>query len=251
MDIYTECSGQTPDRKTVLKEYYARYLRDVRGLSESSVNHYFDALNNISRRLKEKGLIQQSIYEIADNDRLDTVREVLYADPEFIALNERGKRMYSAGLNNYCRFTKGEGFHEIRSAVSKLDVPVEPEAAVVIEQTVWRRSGILRTQAIEMAGYACEINSTHQTFVSGSTNKPYMEGHHAVPMNAQDHFKVSLDVYANIVCLCPICHRKIHYGILDDRVDMIRQIYDQRVSRLAKSGIEISRDDFVEVALGA
>ncbi len=77
-----------------------------------------------------------------------------------------------------------------------------------------------------------------------------MEGHHALPMNAQDHFQVSLDVYANIVCLCPICHRKIHYGLRDDRVSMIRHIYDQRVSRLANSGIEISKEDFVEVAVG-
>ena len=248
MDI--ELIRRAPDHMSVLKEYYARYLKIVRGLSESSVNHYFDALNNISRRLKVKGLVQQSIYEIADMDSLNMVREVLYADPEFIDLNERGRRMYSAGLNNYCRFASGEGFHEIQSELTQLDVPVSPEAAIVVEESVWRRSGILRTQAIEMAGYSCEINSSHKTFIAGSTNKPYMEGHHALPMNTQEHFKVSLDVYANIICLCPICHRKIHYGLRDDRVNMIKYIYDQRASRLIKSGIEISRDDFVEVAMG-
>ena len=77
-----------------------------------------------------------------------------------------------------------------------------------------------------------------------------MEGHHALPMNAQAQFHVSLDIYANIICLCPLCHRKIHYGLLDDRVSMIKQIYDQRASRLANSGIEISRNDFVDVAVG-
>lgn len=35
----------------VLKEYYIRYLRDVRKLSESSIKHYLDALNNISKYL--------------------------------------------------------------------------------------------------------------------------------------------------------------------------------------------------------
>lgn len=35
--------------KSVLKEYYSRYLLDVRGLSMSSVKHYLDALNNISK----------------------------------------------------------------------------------------------------------------------------------------------------------------------------------------------------------
>lgn len=250
MNCIIELNEQVPDHKSVLREYYARYLRDVRGLSDSSVNHYFDALNHISRRLRDKGLVQQDIYEIADLERLNMVREALYDDADFVAVNERGRRMYSAGLNNYCRFAAGEGFREIQPEAASLDVPVAPEAAVVVEQAVWRRSGILRTQAIEMAGYSCEMNSAHQTFISGSTNKPYMECHHALPMNAQDHFQVSLDVYANIVCLCPICHRKIHYGLRDDRVSMIRHIYDQRVSRLANSGIEISKEDFVEVAVG-
>ena len=250
MDTIIEPSGQVLDRKSVLKEYYARYLKDVRGLSDSSVKKYFDALNHISRRLKDKGLVQLDIYEIADLNSLYMIREIMYNDTDFTAVDERGNRMYSSGLNNYCRFAKGEGFHEIQPQVAALDVPVAPEAAVVIQQEVWRRSGILRTQAFEMAGYLCEMNNSHKTFISENTNKPYMEGHHALPMNAQNSFPFSLDVYANIICLCPICHRKIHYGLRDDRVSMIEQIYDQRVFRLAKSGIEISKDDFVDIALG-
>ncbi len=96
--------GKSIDRTTILKEYYAKYLKEVRGLSDASVNHYFDALNHISRRLKAMDLVQQDIYEIADLDRLYLAREALYADINFMAVNERGKRMYSAGMNNYCRF---------------------------------------------------------------------------------------------------------------------------------------------------
>ena len=250
MDHTTLKLGEGSNYTSVLKEYYSRYLRDVRNLSNSSVSHYLDALNNISRKLKKMGLVQQSIYEIADIDRLHMVREVLYSDPEFIVYNERGRRMYSAGLNNYCRFAAGEKFHEIQYKMLLLDVPIAPEEAVIVEQTIWKRSGILRIQAIEMAGYSCEINPSHQTFISGSTKKPYMEGHHALPMNAQDNFHVSLDVYANIICLCPLCHRKMHYGLLDDRVGMIKYIYDKRESRLAHSGIEITRNDFIDIAVG-
>ena len=155
MVTITEPSGLVLEHKSVLKEYYARYLKDVRGLSDSSVNHYFDALNHISKRLKEKGLVQLDIYEIADLDRLYMVREALYDDADFIAVNQRGKRMYSSGLNNYCRFAAGEGFHGIQPQVVALDVPVAPEAAIKVTQDVWRRSGILRTQAFEMAGYSC------------------------------------------------------------------------------------------------
>ena len=115
------------NRTEVLKEYYAQYLTEIRGLSKSSVKHYYDALNNISRRLKEKGLIQNDIYEIMDLEYLKKVRDVLYADPEFIELNERGRRMYSAGLNNYYRFATGEEFQEIKEQVVKLDIPLTAE----------------------------------------------------------------------------------------------------------------------------
>ena len=66
---------------------------------------------------------------------------------------------------------------------------------------------------MEIAEYKCEISPQHITFTSKNTGHFYMEGHHAIPMRHQDKFTKSLDVYANIVCLCPICHRLLHYGI--------------------------------------
>lgn len=236
--------------QAVLKEYYSRYLTEVRGLSLSSVKHYLDALNNISRRLKDKELIKHSIYEISSLERLNYIRDVLFADSDFVAMNERGKRMYSAGLNNYCRFASGVDFHESQSKMSALDVPVAAEKAVVTEQTVWKRSEILRMQAIEMAGYACEMNPSHETFIAEGSKKPYMEGHHALPMKRQGEFSVSLDVYANIICLCPICHRRIHYGVEQDRIEMAKKIYADRSLRLMKCGIKLSENEFVEVAAG-
>ena len=236
--------------QSMLREYYSRYLTEVRGLSLSSVKHYLDALNNISKRLQAKGLIKRSIYEISSLERLNYIRDVLFADSDFVAMNERGKRMYSAGLNNYCRFASGADFHETQSRMSALDVPVAAEKAVVTEQIVWKRSGILRTQAIEMAGYACEIDPSHETFMAEGSKKPYMEGHHALPMKRQGEFDVSLDVYANIICLCPICHRRIHYGVEQDRLEMAKKIYAYRSLRLMKCGINLSENEFVEVAAG-
>lgn len=236
--------------QSMLREYYSRYLTEVRGLSLSSVKHYLDALNNISRRLKDKEPIKHSIYEISSLERLNYIRDVLFADSDFVAMNERGKRMYSAGLNNYCRFASGADFHETQSKMSALDVPVAAEKAIVTEQTVWKRSEILRTQAIEMAGYECEIDSSHETFMAEASKKPYMEGHHALPMKRQGEFGVSLEVYENIICLCPVCHRRIHYGVKQDRIDMAKKIYENRSSRLMKCGIYLSENEFVEVAAG-
>ena len=237
-------------RTEVLKEYYGQYLTEIRGLSTSSVKHYYDALNNISRRLKDKGLIKKDIYEIMDLEYLKEVREILYADPVFIELNERGRRMYSSGLNNYYRFATGEEFQEIKEQVVKLDIPLTAEEPEIITQKVWKRSNILRVQALMFADFKCEIESSHKSFIAEKTQKPYMEGHHAIPMRLQTNFDNSLDVYANIVCLCPICHRRIHYGLLNDRVAMLRRIYKSRGERLATSGIKVSCDEFIDLATG-
>lgn len=235
------------DRTSVLKEYFARYLKQVRNLSDRSVNHYYDALNNISRRLRAKGLVKNDIYEIKTQDELDNVREILFADPDFIIANERGRRMYSAGLNNYLRFASGADFATSEDSVEKMDMPIEKEEPILIERAEWKRSNILRRQSIAAAGYQCDFDSSHQSFIAEKTKKPYMEGHHALPMSLQGHFDTSLDVYANIVCLCPICHRKIHYGLKSERQAMVGKIYGERADRLAKSGIRLSLDEFTDL----
>lgn len=242
------------NRKSVLQEYYARYLTKVRGSSESTVKHYLDALNNISRRLKEKEIVSTDIYEIMDLQTLSEARETLYADPDFVELNTRGKRMYSAGLNNYYRFASGEGFMDTTEAgavpkmTELMDIPIAPEEPRTVQRTEWGRSNILREQALTFAGYACEIDKSHESFVAEKTHKAYMEGHHAIPMNNQPQFNRSLDVYANIVCLCPICHRRIHHGLKSDRTRMMYTLYAARADRLANSGIRLSREEFAGYA---
>ena len=241
-------SEESINRACTLKEYYARYLRAVRGLTESSVRHYFDALNNISRRLVSKQLVQADIYEVTDLDYLESVRDILYADPEFVELNERGKRMYSAGLNNYIRFAPGEDYTALFGRMQEMDIPLKPEAPITVEQTVWKRSNILRIQTLVSAGFKCEIDGRHETFIADKTGKPYMESHHAIPMRQQPRFDNSLDVYANLVCLCPVCHRRIHYGVRSERISMIQSIYHKRSERLAKSGIRLGLHEFIELS---
>ncbi len=233
------------------REYYVSYLLNVRELSSTSVHHYLDAINWISRYLVGKKLLKKSLFEVSSIEVLEQLAQALLSDEAFVSMNRRGHQMYTAGLNNYLRFARGEEFETIGSKARILDMPMEvPSQSERRGQQIWSRSEIIKIQAIKIANFECEINTDHKTFIAARNGMPYMEGHHALPINAQDQFRVSLDVYANIICLCPVCHRKIHYGLRDDRVSMVRHIYDQRVSRLANSGIEISKEDFVEMAVG-
>lgn len=82
-----------------------------------------------------------------------------------------------------------------------------------------------------------------------STHKPYMEEHHIIHLAVQQSFNHSLDVYANLICLCPICHRKIHLGLKEERKDMLKEIYEQREERFEKSGLTLTENEFVELGL--
>ena len=109
--------------------------------------------------------------------------------------------------------------------------------------------GLLRNNQIEMEGYKCEVNDTYTAFIAASINLPYMEGNHSIPMNKHEQFSVSLDVYANIVCLCPLCHRLLHYGTEKPKRMILNGLYEQRAQRLVNSGIVLSKDEFVNMVM--
>jgi len=86
-----------------------------------------------------------------------------------------------------------------------------------------------RNKALERmaeSSYQCEFDTSHELFISYSSNMPYLEAHHLLPMSLQKETSVSLDIKENIFCLCPYCHRAIHHaekhlvkGIIDKLVD--------------------------------
>lgn len=202
------------------------------------------ALKSISKFLVEKKKIKQSIYEIKDIDDLVVVKEYLYKDPDFVDLDTRGHRMYSVAFNHYFRFANGDGFENIHEQIKSMDIEIPIANKQIVTINTWKRSSIIKMQSIESAGYKCEINSNHKTFTAKRTGKPYMEGHHALPMKYQNRFQNSLDIYANVICLCPTCHRRLHYGVESEKMNVVDKIYYDRSDRLAASGIKIGKEEF-------
>jgi len=95
-------------------------------------------------------------------------------------------------------------------------------------------------QALKNANFKCEFDDSHSTFL---TNKgvPYMEGHHLIPCTVSntERFwskKRNIDCPENIICLCPICHRRIHFGrkveiLLDRCIISVNRCYKMLVLR--------------------
>lgn len=94
----------------VLMQYYKKYLVDVKGLSDSSNNHYLGGLSAISRYLTEYDKLNESVYAIDEINDLETVRDYLFNQRDFMEKDKRGNQMHRAGLKNHIRFAQGEEY---------------------------------------------------------------------------------------------------------------------------------------------
>jgi 5-methylcytosine-specific restriction protein A len=108
------------------------------------------------------------------------------------------------------------------------------------------RSPAIAADAIRAANFACEIDPTHWTFTSRAKRQRYVEAHHLIPISQQRHFNSTLDVTANIICLCATCHRMLHFATLDEKREVLNTLLDQRKTKLLEKSIKVKRGDFLQ-----
>lgn len=95
------------------------------------------------------------------------------------------------------------------------------------------RDAKVAENAFRRAEYRCENEETHGTFIRRSTQKPYLEPHHLVPLAYTKRLGVNLDREQNVVALCSHCHNQIHYGRYEDIKEILKKLYDKRWDELA------------------
>lgn len=100
-------------------------------------------------------------------------------------------------------------------------------------------------KALKLAGFKCEINDAHETFIAKVSSNPYVESHHIIPISKSALFGYSIDTIANICSLCPHCHRAIHSATDEVKRDMLIQLYEKRKERLEKSGVYITLEQLM------
>ena len=95
-------------------------------------------------------------------------------------------------------------------------------------------------EALERDNYKCMLNEIHITFKMKSIGKNYVEAHHLIPLKYYEDFDNSLDVPANIISLCPNCHRMIHLGEKNDISNAIEILYEKQKKSLLQFGLDVS-----------
>ena len=230
----------------MLAKLFAQYMKATRGIKDKSVGHYITGINTINSILERYAFPINDVFQVSSVIELDAIREFLDNNEEFRQKDSIGHNMYSVAFNHFYRFAC-EDHSFFRDHIAMLDVPVEKPKITASSLTRWPRNQIIVSQALDGAHYRCELDPRHMTFISRVSGNPYMEGHHTIPMRLQDSFDISLDVYANIVCVCPTCHRFLHFGRKEDKLIIAEKIYYNRADRLAHSGIVLGRKEFLDI----
>lgn len=108
----------------------------------------------------------------------------------------------------------------------------------------WPRDVSISKMALERAGYKCEVDGSHITFLASVSGQQFMEAHHLIPMECQEEFFYSIDVPENIVSLCPNCHRKIHLSVKADKTPLLEKLFNERIDHLKARRISVDFDKF-------
>ena len=114
------------------------------------------------------------------------------------------------------------------------------------------KNATVSKQALINANYLCAGNYAHVTFET-TKGRPYMEGHHLIPCtytNAKYYWEkqgVNIDCQANIVCLCPTCHRQIHYGAENVKRALIEKLYKGKKEKLKSVGLTLTLEELLKL----
>jgi hypothetical protein len=140
------------------------------------------------------------------------------------------------------KFNQGERIID-KSSPGGLSKPITPQR--IMQVNVYMRDRTIVETALKNAEYKCEIGPNCSTFISNATDKPYLEGHHLIPLSKQNEVEFkerSLDILENVVVLCPSCHRHLHHGKYSVK-KMLTDLLEKKNERLIAIGIVVKLDD--------
>lgn len=246
---------------TDYRNEYADVTRFINILNENT--NLFELRNDKIRINKEYSEYFQKLFfdkydvhklnQFVDNDKL--YADFLYTPQNFgvnlIEVPTKGSVVEEEIAEDVEYIAEVDAVSEDSIESTKLDNMSKetPKQAIDSKTKVRPRDPKVGKYAIKKVNYQCEFDSSHKTFTSASTGKPYMEAHHLIPMPKQDEmwerFGVNIDCVENVVSLCPNCHRATHLAELSEKKKILSVMIEKRKGALIKLGINVDFDDYM------
>ncbi len=215
------------DKNMLIDDAKTLYLsKNLINIGDVSFNHFID-------------IILDS-YESIENYNRPLVKSIIYSNRD----------VFQDIYYNVLNINKENNIDEVISeneinSFSEIEGP-EPRTDIgeneVGKNKNYKSSSLKKEKAKRKSGYFCELGDRNQCqyFISKTSNKNFLEAHHLVQMEFSNDFENSLDVIANLIALCPNCHRKLHHAKDEDKIGDIEYLFSKRKEQLKEKGINIS-----------
>lgn len=241
---------------------YANHLTESAGKAKGNVSG--KGINYANHLIKLVIFYQENFGgKVSELLTFSTLREIekVIQDVNFRQYNDDEKRFPNAAFNCYVSCVTHisaqseklaevliDDLEDISERTSVDDETVEPikrprkkgKKSSVGDISKYPTSKRESTEAKRRAEWKCELNPDHETFLNKNDDMPFMEGHHLIPMAAQDYYDNTIDFADNIVCLCPNCHRKIHHAKYEEKKETVRYLFEKRKDLYENYGISIN-----------
>ncbi|MEH7254292.1 hypothetical protein V7111_19400 [Neobacillus niacini] len=239
------------------KDTFAKWLETHTDLQQYAIKRYSRAIEKLPSELVDYRLQRIILFNLTDTTFIDTILNNL----EFKKKDTKGHRMYSTALKHFKKYIEYSYDSEFQAELFKEEQEFEkyltgnpdevrrgniedkpkdkPNHRAVNNRKVWNRNPRYASESVANADYLCEFDNQHKHFISKFNQKNYVEAHHLIPMQYQEWFENSLDIHANIVSICLVCHKKIHFGLFEDKKEILNKLFNSRKERLKASGIDV------------
>ncbi len=247
--FYIEIKDRLDSDLILYKEYEA--LRNPKKDSGKAASYYGYLIRLVVFAENFYGYKIPSVYDESFLFFLNTIKETA----EFKLYNKNENNFPSSTLNSFLKFS---GYMvkfqtnkildmdelELNNLIdinSKTEISAYNPESYSITTAIGRKilEGI---KAKNHANWKCEVNPNHISFKSNVNSKMYIEAHHIIPISRQSEFNEDIDIAQNLICLCPNCHRFIHYGNYEDKKELVEIVVNSRKDTLLSKNIELKEE---------
>lgn len=252
LKLRTIYSGKTKDGTSGTADSYCNYIiRILLIINEQSLKQFL--LNEIEFYNEIKKILDNKDFKMYNREEGNfpgsSIRSFIrFMNFEFLNDDEFIDSSESLDKNDLSKENLLRPFENQKEfLIKEKPKPKEKKEMNITIRQIITRDSKQKMIAFLKANYSCEANCNHELFKNETNNFNYVEAHHLIPLAFQKNFEQSLDVFSNIISLCPSCHRKIHFGKKDEKKKLLFMFYELRKMDLNKSNIIINVKDLFEM----